>query len=76
MKTTHEVFYVNQLTIEEFQALELAEKVLEHFTEVYGDDCRLTSVNDGECIMISELPRMRGILDFIMRNRVVSVDVA
>lgn len=76
MKTTHEVFCVNQLTIEEFQALELAEKVLENFTEVYDNNCRLTSVNDGECIMISELPRVRGILDFIMRNRVVSADVA
>ena len=76
MKTTHEVFCVNQLSIEEFQALELAEKVLENFTEIYDNDCRLTSVNDGECIMISELPRVRGILDFIMRNRVVSVDVA
>lgn len=76
MKVSHEVFCVNQLSIEEFQALELAEKVLEHFTEVYDDDCRLTSVSDGECIMISELPRMRAILDFVMRNRVVSVDVA
>lgn len=76
MKTTHEVFCVNELSLEEFQALELAEKVFEHFTEVYGDDCRLTSPNDGECIMISELPRMRGILSFVMRNRVVSVDVA
>lgn len=76
MKVSHEVFCVNELSIEEFQALELAEKVFEHFTEVYGNDCRLTSVNDGECILISELPRMRGILDFVMRNRVVSVDVA
>jgi hypothetical protein len=76
MKTTHEVFCVNELSLEEFQALELAEKVFEHFTEVYGDDCRLTSPNDGECIIISELPRMRGILSFVMRNHVVSVDVA
>ena len=76
MKTTREVFCVNQLSLEEFQALELAEKILGHFTEVYGSDCRLTSPNDGECILISELLRMRGILDFVMRNRVVSVDVA
>ena len=75
MKVSHEVFCVNQLSIEEFKALELTEKILEHFTEIYGNDCRLTSVNDGECILISELPRVRGILDFIMRNRVVSVDV-
>lgn len=76
MKVTREVFCINQLSIEEFQALELVEKVFEHLSEVYGNDCRLTSVNDGECILISELPRMRGILDFVMRNRVVSVDVA
>ena len=76
MKVSHEVFCVNELSLEEFQALELVEKVLEHFTEVYGDNCRLTSPNEGECIMISELPRMRGILDFMMRNRVVTVDVA
>lgn len=76
MKVSHEVFCVNQLSIEEFKVLELAEKVLKHFCDMYDDDCRLTSVNDGECILISELPRMRGILDFVMRNRVVSVDVA
>lgn len=76
MKVSHEVFCVNQLTIEEFQALELTEKVLEHLCDMYDDDCRLTSVNDGECILMSELPRVRGILDFVMRNRVVSVEVA
>ena len=76
MKVSHEVFCVNQLSIEEFQALELAEKVLEHFCDMYGDDCRLTSVNDGECILMNELPRVRGILDFVMRNRVMSIDVA
>lgn len=76
MKVSHEVFCVNQLSIEEFQALELAEKVLEHFCDMYDYDCCLTSVNDGECILMDELPRMRGILDFIMRNRVVSVGVA
>ena len=43
---------------------------------MYDDECRLTSVNDGECILMSELPRVRGILDFVMQNRVVSVDVA
>ena len=76
MKTTHEVFCVNQLSIEEFQALELAEKVLEYFCNVYSDDCRLTSVNDGECVLMNELPRVRGILSFIMMNRVVSVEKA
>ena len=76
MKVSHEVFCVNQLSIEEFQALELAEKVFGEFCENYAENCRLTSVNDGECVLMNELPRMRGILDFIMRNRVVSVEVA
>ena len=76
MKTTHEVFCVNQLTLEEFKALELTEKVLEHLCDVYSDDCRLTSVNDGECVLVNELPRVRGILSFIMMNRVVSVEKA
>jgi DNA-binding IclR family transcriptional regulator len=76
MKITHQVFCVNQLSIEEFQALELAEKVIEHIQETYGENCRLTSPNDGECIIIDELSRVRSILDFVMRNRVVEVDVA
>lgn len=76
MKITHQVFCVNQLSIEEFQALELAERVINHIQETYGENCRLTSPNDGECITIDELPRVRSILNFIMRNRVVEVDVA
>jgi hypothetical protein len=33
-------------------------------------------VNDGECVTLSEIPRVRGIIDFVMQNRVVEVDVA
>lgn len=76
MKITHQVLNIHQLTIEEYQALELAEKVIEHIQETYGELCRLTSPNDGECVIVNELPRVRGILDFLMRNRVVEVDVA
>lgn len=76
MKITHQVFCVNQLSIEEFQALELAERVINHIQETYGENCRLTSPNDGECITIDELSRVRSILSFVMRNRVVEVDVA
>ena len=76
MKTTHEVFCVNQLNLSELQALELAEKILGEFCENYAENCCLVSVNDGECVLMEELPRVRGILDFFMRNRVVSVDIA
>ena len=76
MKINHEVFCVNQLSIEEFQALELAEKVLTHIQDHYAEECRLVAVNDGECVLMNEIPRVHGILDFFIRNRVVSVEVA
>jgi hypothetical protein len=76
MRISQQVFNINQLTIEEYQALELAEKIFEHIQDTYGEKCRLTSVNDGECVTLSEIPRVRGIIDFVMRNRVVEVDVA
>ena len=76
MRISQQVFSINQLSIEEYQALELTEKVLAHIQDTYGEKCRLTSVNDGECVTLAEIPRTRGIIDFLMRNRVVEVDVA
>ena len=76
MRISQQIFSINQLTLEEYQALELTEKVLAHIQDTYGEKCRLTSVNDGECVTLAEIPRTRGIIDFLMRNRVVEVDVA
>ena len=76
MKIVHQVMNVHEMTLEEYQALELAEKVVNHIQETYGEKCRLTSPNDGECIIVEELARVRGILSFLMTNRVVEVDVA
>ena len=76
MKFTQQVVTVHEMSLEEFQALELVEKMCEEIQEMYDDDCRLTSPNDGECIIIDELKRVKGILSFLMRNRVVEVDVA
>ena len=76
MRISQQVFNINQLTIEESQALELTERILAHIQDTYGEKCRLTSVNDGECVTLSEIPRVRGIIDFVMRNRVVEVDIA
>ena len=74
MKISQSVFTVHQLTLEEFQALELTEKVIEHIQDSYGSECVLGSPNDGEIIQIEELSRVRGILSFLMRNRVVEVN--
>ena len=76
MCISQQVFSINQLTIEEYQALELTEKILAHIQNTYGEKCRMTSVNDGECVTLAEIPRTRGIIDFLTRNRVVEVDVA
>lgn len=74
MKITQQVLTIHQMTLEEFNALELAEKVINHIQESYGEDCVLMSPNDGEIVQVEELARVRGVLSFIMRNRVVEVN--
>ena len=74
MKITQNVINVHQLTIEDFQALEHAHKIVKELTDVYGEKCRLVCPNDGEIVDIDELPRVLGILSFIMYNRVLDVE--
>jgi DNA-binding IclR family transcriptional regulator len=74
MKITQQVLTIHQMTLEEFNALELAEKVIRHIQDSYGEDCVLMSPNDGEIIQIEELSRVTSVLSFIMRNRVVEVN--
>jgi hypothetical protein len=74
MKITQQVLTIHQMTLEEFNALELAQKVIGHIQDSYGENCVLMSPNDGEIIQIEELSRVNGVLSFIMRNRVVEVN--
>lgn len=74
MKIRQEVINIHQLSLEEYQALELAYNVVHHISETYGERCRLVSPNDGECVDVDELPRVKGILSFLMYNRVVDVE--
>lgn len=74
MTISTSVINIHQLNIEEFQALETSYKIVKHITEVYGDKCRIVSPNDGECVDVDELPRVLGILSFLMENRVVDVE--
>ena len=74
MKISQTVINVHQLNVEEFQALETSYKIVKHITETYGDRCRLVCPNDGECVDVDELPRVLGILSFLMMNRVVEVE--
>ena len=74
MKITQNVINVHQLTVDDFQAMEHAYKIVKELTDVYGNKCRLVCPNDGECVDIDELPRVLGILSFIMYNRVLEVE--
>ena len=67
-------FMVNQMSLEDYQALEQVEKIIDQFQNYYDKGDVLMSPNDGEIIEIKELARVKGIISFIMRNRVVEVN--
>ena len=67
-------FMVNQMSFEDYQALEQVEKIIDQFQKYYDEGDVLMSVNDGEIIKIEELARVKGVISFIMRNRVVEVN--
>ena len=51
------------LSDEERAALYDVDIILNKIYGMFDDDITLVSMTTGECIMIDELPRMRGILD-------------
>lgn len=74
MKMQIKTMCVHQLTVEDVQALQAVYAIVQEIEDSYGDDCVLMNANDGECISVNELPRVRGILDFITYNRVIEVE--
>ena len=74
MKFTAMAVAVNQLDIKDVEAIqhtcEMLRKVIDH----YGDEAVLGSPNTGEIIQTAEIPRVLGILDFFLVNRVVEVN--
>lgn len=74
MKFTAMAVAVNQLDIKDVEAIqhtcEMLRKVIDH----YGDEAVLGSPNTGEIIETAEIPRVLGILDFFLENRVVEVN--
>ena len=67
-------FMVNQMSIQDYEALRQVNEILDQFQKEYSATDVLQSVNDGEVILIEELARVKGILSFIMANRVVEVN--
>ena len=64
---------INQLSMEDHDALKVVEELLVKMTKYYGEGITLMSPNTGEVIQIEELARVRGILGFIQENRVVEI---
>lgn len=73
MKISTNTFQVHQMNIAEVEALETVYKLVDHIQDSYGERCVLMSPNDGEVVTIEELPRVKGVLSFLMTNRVVEV---
>lgn len=73
MTITTNPYQTHKLTIEEIDAMKKTYDIVKHLTEVYGEKCILASPNYGEIVMIEELPRVLGILSFIVDNGVVEV---
>ena len=67
-------FNVHQMNAQEYCTLCDAENLVMQIANAYTDDTILASPNTGECVMVSELRRVAGILGFLTDNRVVEVN--
>lgn len=75
MKICFHPFMLHQLNVDDVVAFERVLGVLEQVQNEYCACDILTSPNTGEVIHISEIPRVRGVLSFLMENRVIEVNV-
>lgn len=74
MKFTAMAVAVNQLDIKDVEAIQHTTEMLRKVIDHYGDEAVLGSPNTGEIIQTAEIPRVLGILDFFLENRVVEVN--
>ena len=74
MKFTAITVAVNQLSIEDVEAIQHTTEMLREVIVHYGNETVLSSPNTGEIVQTAEIPRVLGILDFFLENRVVEVN--
>ena len=74
MKFTAMAVAVNQLDVKDVEAIQHTTEMLRKVIAHYGDEAVLGSPNTGEIIQTAEIPRVLGILDFFLENRVVEVN--
>ena len=73
MQISQQVLTTHQFTGAEWTALREAENLVCQIYDSYDENIVLTSPNTGECVTIDELPRVLGILSFLIENRMVEV---
>lgn len=74
MKIYKQTIIIHQFTAEHYEALVKADEILGQLYDLYNADDVLASPNTGEVVQVNELPRVRGILNFIYSNRAVEVN--
>ena len=70
MKINDRKLYDVQFSLEELEALRGAERALTEIVTLFGSEGHLMSAETGECVDLSELNRVRAILDFFHDHRV------
>lgn len=70
MKLSNRKLYDCQFDYEELCALEGAERAITEVVTLFGSEGTLVAAETGECVDLSELNRVRAILDFFHDHRV------
>ena len=70
MKLNDRKLYDCQFDYEELCALESAERAVTEIVTLFGSEGTLVAAETGECVDLSELDRVRAILDFFHDHRV------
>ena len=70
MTVNNRKLYDIQFTLEELEALQGAERAIAEIAALFGSEGHLMSAETGEVVMLDELNRVRGILDFFYDHRI------
>ena len=70
MTVNNRKLYDIQFTLEELEALQGAKRAITEIVTLFGSEGHLMSAETGEVVMLDELNRMRGILDFFYDHRI------
>ena len=70
MKLNDRKLYDCQFDYEELRALEGAERAITEIVTLFGSEGTLVAAETGECVQLSELNRVRAVLDFFHDHRI------